>query len=258
MRFICYVSDLKDAAKLVAKCADAKPQTPILAAVKISAENDRITFDATNFKVTAQINLPANIEETGSICVNAKLFAEIVNKAAEDIIRLETVDNKLKIEAGASKFELLTYSSDEFPTTNFDTDFNVKVRAAMLKKLIRRTVFAVTRENDRPIFKGVNFIFDDDELTAVATNAQRITIDKTHAKTFGDAFSAVVRPPRSSRRLPMRSVTISVRLKQITCVSKSRAKLTPQLSLTTIRILFMSSRRCGYEPRQVRKINYQR
>ena len=193
MRFICYVSDLKDAAKLVAKCADAKPQTPILAAVKISAENDQITFDATNFKVTAQINLPANIEETGSICVNAKLFAEIVNKAAEDVIRLETVDNKLKIESGASKFELLTYSSDEFPTTNFDTDFNVKVRAAILKKLIRRTVFAVTRDNDRPIFKGVNFIFGDDELTAVATNAQRIAIDKMHAETFGyDAFSAVV------------------------------------------------------------------
>ena len=40
--------------------------------------------------VTAQINLPANIEETGSICVNAKLFAEIVNKAAEDTITLES------------------------------------------------------------------------------------------------------------------------------------------------------------------------
>ncbi len=143
--------------------------------------------------VAAQINLPANIEETGSICVNAKLFAEIVNKAAEDVITFATVDNQLEMRSGASKFKLLTFEASEFPTTNFDTDFNVKVRAAMLKKLIRRTVFAVTRENDRPIFKGVNFIFDEDELTVVATNAQRIAIDKMHAETFGyDAFSAVV------------------------------------------------------------------
>lgn len=192
MRFICYVSDLKDAAKLVAKCADAKPQTPILAAVKITAENDRITFDATNFKVTAQIDLPAHIEETGSACVNAKLFAEIVNKAAEDTITFTTVDNQLELQSGASKFKLLTFEASEFPSTNFDTDFAVKVRAKMLKQLIRRTVFAVTRENDRPIFKGVNFIFDNDELTAVATNAQRIAIDKMHANTTNEGLTAVV------------------------------------------------------------------
>ena len=191
MKFICYVNDLKDAAKLVTKCSDPKPNTPILAAVKITA-NDGVTFDATNFTVTTQIHVPANVEVTGSVCVNAQLFANIINKVADETITFYTTENQLLIQSGASNFKLLTFNAEEFPTTTFDDSDVTQVRAFLLKKLIRQTIFAASKDNDRPIFKGVNFVAENTKLTAVATNAARLAIDDVPLHACLKDFNAIV------------------------------------------------------------------
>lgn len=192
MRFTCYTDDIRDALKFVVKCADPKSNTPILSTVKIFADNGHVTFETTDFATAAQVVLPAKVEHSGDVCVNAKLFADIVLKAAENTITFSTEANQLQLRSGASKFELHTFDADEFPTMTFDSDNAVCVRAAVLKTLIRRTVFAVAKDNIRPVFQGVNITCDANSFNAAATNAQRIAIGKIPVHADEGSFNVVV------------------------------------------------------------------
>lgn len=181
MKFACYTKDLLDDLKNVAKCADPKTQTPILSAVKITADDERkrLVLEATNFKVAAQAVIPANIEVGGTVCVNARYLLEVVGKLTDDVVTFTLEGNSLRVDSGGSKFNLLTFDAKEFPTPKFAEEPELNVRAATLKDMISKTIFAVDKtDNSRPVFKGVNFqakrAGSGYVFQAYATNTHRI------------------------------------------------------------------------------------
>ena len=182
MKFACYTQDLLDDLKNVAKCADPKPMTPpILSAVKITADDERkrLVLEATNFKVAAQAVIPANIEVGGTVCVNARYLLEVVGKLTDDVVTFTLEGNSLRVDCGGSKFNLLTFDAKEFPTPKFAEEPELNVRAATLKDMISKTIFAVEKtDNSRPVFKGVNFQAKRADngyvFQAYATNTHRI------------------------------------------------------------------------------------
>lgn len=179
MNFHVYTKDLLDCLKTVAKCADPKSQTPILSAVKISADNGKITAEATNFKLAAQVVIPANVEMSGVVCVNARYLLEVVNKLPEDVSTFTLEGNALHVSSGSQHFNLLTFDAKDFPSPKFATEPTLDIRAAVFKDVLSKTIFAVSKEDDRPTFKGVNFKLKPAgevgySLQAFSTNTHRI------------------------------------------------------------------------------------
>ena len=181
MKFACYTKDLLDDLKNVAKCADPKPMTPILSAVKITADDEhkRLILEATNFKVAAQAIIPANIEVGGAVCVNARYLLEVVSKLTDEVVTFTLEGNALHVDCAGSHFQLLTFDAKEFPTPKFAEEPELNVRAAVLKDMISKTIFAVEKtDNSRPMFKGVNFVAKRADngyiFQAYATNTHRI------------------------------------------------------------------------------------
>lgn len=180
MKFACYTKDLLDDLKNVAKCADPKPQTPILSAVKITADDERkrLVLEATNFRVAAQVFIPANIEAGGAVCVNARYLLEVVSKLTEEVVTFTLEGNALNVDCAGSHFQLLTFDAQEFPTPKFAEEPVLNVRAAVLKDMIGKTIFAVNKDDYRPVFKGVNFVAKRTDggyvFQAYATNTHRI------------------------------------------------------------------------------------
>lgn len=157
MNFHVYTKDLLDCLKTVAKCADPKPQTPILSAVKISADEGKITAEATNFNLAAQVVIPANIEVGGVVCVNARYLLEVVNKLPEDVTSFTLEGNALHVSSGGQHFNLLTFDAKDFPSPKFATEPKLDIRVGVFKDILSKTIFAVSNEDGRPAFKGVNF-----------------------------------------------------------------------------------------------------
>lgn len=179
MKFAIYTKDLLDGLKVVAKCADPKPMTPILSAVKISADGGIVTLEATNLKLAARTVLPVHIEDGGTVCVNARYLLEVVNKLPEDTATFTLEGNSLHVNSGGRHFNLLTFDAEDFPSTTFNTEPKLEILIPVFKDILRKTIFAVSTEDDRPIFKGVNFNLKTlgkvgYRLQAFSTNTHRI------------------------------------------------------------------------------------
>ncbi|MBR1645235.1 MAG: DNA polymerase III subunit beta [Selenomonadaceae bacterium] len=179
MKFSVYKNDLLDALKPVAKCAALKPQTPILSGVKIVAGDGKVTLTATDFNVAAQAVIPANVEMDGEVCVSARYLLEIVNKISDEVITFDADENKLNVSSGGTNFDVPIFNAQEFPTTKFATEPAFKVRSALLKEMLTKTIFAVDKgAAGRPLFEGVNIFTKPTDggvlLQALATNTHRI------------------------------------------------------------------------------------
>lgn len=179
MKFSVYTIDIRDALKSVVKCADVKNNTPILSTVKITAEDGKLTLAATDYNVAALVVVPANVEASGSVCVKAKYLFDVIGKMPEDVTTFTADENSCEITSGGALFTVLVFNPQEYPRINFPIDDGFKIQASLLKEIIRKTLFAVSNDNSRPIFNGVNLVtkFKPDSgtlLQAFATNTSRI------------------------------------------------------------------------------------
>ena len=193
MKFHVYTNEIRDALKIVTKCADPKPQTPILAAVKLDATDGKLTLTANKFSVAAQVYLPVNCESTGSVAVNAKLLNEVIGKFKDDVTTFDDVSGFLGVQSGSTNFNLRTFEVKDFPTPNFDCDGFVEGRANFFRSLLRQSSFAVAKEDEHPVFRGVNLTVTDSTITAVATNSHRVVRNVIHRSYNGATqFTAIV------------------------------------------------------------------
>lgn len=193
MKFHVYTNEIRDALKIVTKCADPKPQTPILAAVKIDAADGKLTLTANKFSVAAQVYLPVNCESTGSVAVNAKLLNEVIGKFKDDVTTFDDASGFLGVQSGSTNFNLRTFEVKDFPTPNFDCDGFAEVRANFFRSLLRQSSFAVAKEGENPVFRGVNLTVTDSTITAVATNSHRVVRNMIHRSYNGAVqFTAIV------------------------------------------------------------------
>lgn len=83
MKIICKKTDLAKAVQTVAKAVPAKATTSILECLLLRAEKEEITLTGNNLELGIETVMPGNIEEEGSIAIQAKVFGEIVRKLPE-------------------------------------------------------------------------------------------------------------------------------------------------------------------------------
>ena len=187
MKFTCAKNELKDALQVVNRAVAVKPQTPILAGVYLRAEGSTLEMQANNFSLGIITKIPVNTELAGEIVVVGKYFQEIVAKLPGETVTITYVENEavVKIQSGASVYELLAMKGEDFPKVkSHEVVTSFKIKSAMLKKMIRRTVFSCAADDaTRPVFTGCLFELNGNNITVAATNTHRIAIQKG---TFAD------------------------------------------------------------------------
>lgn len=194
MKFICYRKDLSEVLKTVIRAAAVKPMTPILSGIYIKAEGNNLELQANDYTVGIIARIPVKTEVAGETVVSAKRLADFVAKFQGDMISADDSNGSLQIRSGNSNVELLTMDANDFPKVKSPASVTnrIKMRESVLKDLLRKTAFAVSVEEDRPVFTGVMFDIKDNILSLVATNTHRIALAKTRVVDFDWTNSAVV------------------------------------------------------------------
>lgn len=193
MKFTCYKNDLVEALQFTIRAVAVKPQTPVLAGIYLKAEGSTLELQANNFFTGIITRIPVNTEESGEVVVSGKRFQEFVRNLPESTATFCTEDNMLVIESGGANVELLTMAPVDFPKVKKpNADFSFKIRTTVLKDLIRRTVFAVGKDETRPIFTGCCFEIKGDKISLVATNAHRLALATERLSESYDECSFVV------------------------------------------------------------------
>lgn len=177
MKFAIAKQDLQANIQHLYNIVPSKNTMPILTNYLIEADSDqnKLKFTATDLEITVVVEFEASISESGKAAVSARNLNEIINSLPDSMIQFLLEEDILKIHCERSHFSLHCAESSQFPLIprrNLENTINID--AAMFKKMIDNTHFAVSSEINRPIFTGIYWKMNLDHQLMVATDGKKI------------------------------------------------------------------------------------
>jgi DNA polymerase-3 subunit beta len=157
--------------------AATKSPKPALECVALRADTTTgLTLEATDLDVGIRLHLPeATVAEEGVAVVPASRLLGVLREVEEESTTLESHEGALVLTTGRSRFRLRLESEEEFPELpRFPDDERHTLPGALLRQMIRRTVFAAAKEPGRFALHGVLFRVAGEQVELVATDGRRL------------------------------------------------------------------------------------
>lgn len=194
MKIICEKSNLIKAINSVVRAVATKTTMPILEGILIQTNNKQIKLTTYDLDIGIEYVLDCDIKEEGATVVNAIMFSEIIRKLPDSDIKIEVNDNNLLvIECEGSLYKLATMKPDEFPELpKIEIKNSIEIDQNTLKNMIRKTIFAVSTEENRPIFTGCLFEIINNKLNVVSVDGFRLAWKSKFLSEKVNDFSAVI------------------------------------------------------------------
>ena len=176
MKIVCEREKLLKAINAVVRGVPTRTTMPILEGIYIQTNNNEVKLTTYDLELGIEYIIEAEIEEEGNTVVNATMFSEIIRRLPDSDIKLTVNENKLLvIECEGSLYKLATMNPDEFPELpKIDVENSLETEQIVLRNMIRKTIFAVSNEENRPIFTGCLFETKENKLNIVAIDGFRM------------------------------------------------------------------------------------
>ncbi|MDO5696252.1 MAG: DNA polymerase III subunit beta [Eubacteriales bacterium] len=150
-----------------------------------AAEN--VYFTTNDSEMWIKTMVPAVIEETGAVAVNARLFSDIIKKLPAQSVHLTIEGTEARITSGQAKFKIPCLSLDgvdDVPEIN--RDYTMQINGFSLREMVRKTIFCAAQgESGNYTMLGEKIEIDKDVLRITALDGCRIgvynvTLDKEY------------------------------------------------------------------------------
>ncbi len=194
MKIVCEKDLLLKGINSVVKAASTKTTMPILEGILIQTNDNEIKLTTYDLEIGIEYVMSCNVYEQGSTVVNAIMFSEIIRKLPDtDISIFINENNLLVIECEGSLYKLATMNAEEFPELpKIEVENSITLEQNILKNMIRKTIFAVSTEENRPIFTGCLFEIQENKLNVVSVDGFRLALKSNFLTTKVNNFSAVI------------------------------------------------------------------
>lgn len=205
MKFTIEKSVLLKTLGHVQNIVERRNTVPVLSNVRIEADNNGISFKATDMDTEITEIVDAKILENGAITAPAHMMHDIVRKLSDGSeVELVYPDEKeqLSIVSGRSKFSLPTIGVEDFPAISADSlPTNFSIKRDELKDVIDRTQFAVSTEETRYYLNGL-YVHPKDEgetkvLRIVATDGHRLACVESPLPDGAENMQGVILPRKT-------------------------------------------------------------
>ncbi len=194
MLISCNTSQLNKAIQTVQRAIVSKTNTPIFSGIHILTQNDKLEIQAMNPNMAIACTIDADITEPGDIVVSAKYLSELICKLTEEVLTLNDDKhmNTLRISSGKSEFQMLLMNEEDFPKFPiFNAKKSIALEDNIIKNLIKKTKFACSTDEARPLFTGILVEVQNNKITFVATNTHRLAI-KTLPFNYSEKLSIII------------------------------------------------------------------
>ena len=194
MKIICEKDKILRAINSVTKAVASKTTMPILEGILIQTNDNEVKFTTYDLEIGIEYVIDSNVEEQGATVVNAIMFSEIIRKLPDTEIHISLNEkNLLVIECEGSLYKLATMNPDEFPELpQINVENSIEIEQNSLKEMIRKTIFAVSTEENRPIFTGCLFEIKNNKLNVVAVDGFRLAWKSKFLQNHVNDFTAVI------------------------------------------------------------------
>ena len=194
MRFTCEKNMLVAGLNIASRTVSQKSSLSVLEGVLCKAGVD-LTLTGYNMETAITYAIDAEISESGTCVLPAKLFGDIVRRLPEGPVTVAVDENyKVSIRAGYASFTISAEPSEDYPELpDVGVGRPVCIPQNALKDLIGGTIFAVSENQGRPIHTGVKFEVEDTCVSAIAVDGFRLARRTWHPEApTGREMSFVV------------------------------------------------------------------
>ncbi len=178
MKITAPKQELMKSLGIVLRAVPSKTTMNILYCVLIDATVDTIRLTANNMELGIETCVNGTIEERGLICLDAKMFSEIIRKMPEDDVMIEVgKDLKTIISCGKSVFRIVGSDAAQFtPLPVIDRENPVILTQFQLHEMIRQTIFSISLNDANKVMTGEFLQIRENEIRLVGLDGHRIAI----------------------------------------------------------------------------------
>lgn len=186
----------------------AKPTTPILGVVRISAETRGkeyyVRLSATDFEITASIVCPVKkVEKEGVVILPVSKLLPILREINSDHVTLQADLAVGLVSVENESYKIVGLSDAEYPRQENpkDCQTRLKLEKDLLEQVIQRSLIAVSNEPIRYCLSGVRVSGKDGELVFASTDGRRISYFSVASGQKFDSEIGTTMPPKALQLL---------------------------------------------------------
>ena len=192
MRFRVARDVLSEAIQWTARVVPNRPAVPILAGVRLSADNGVLELASFDYEVSARSKVEVQVDSPGEALVSGKLLAEIVRALPNRDIAVTLVDNQLEIRCGNSEFTLPTMTLADYPQVPGLPKLVGTIDAGEFAVAINQVATAASKEEALPLLTAVRLEIDGPNLALLATDRYRLALREAAWQPTDPSFNATL------------------------------------------------------------------
>ncbi len=194
MKFQVNRDVLAEAVAFAARMLQSKPTSQVLSGMRLVADANSLQVSVFDHDVSAQTDVVANVEKSGTALVSGKLLNDIIGRLPNQPVTLVVEGTKAVLTCGTSKFELATLPIEQYPTLPPIPPVTGTIEGDAFISAIRRVSVASAKESTRAFQKGIQIKATPTAVTLTAADPNRIARCQVQwlGKNVSEETSAVV------------------------------------------------------------------
>ena len=199
MRFTCKTSVLAKAVQTAKKAISSNPSTPIFSGIHLIASTNQLEIQAMDLNMAIGCQIEANVAENGNIVIPAKYFSDLLATLQSEEVNIykNTDESTVTIESGKANFQIVLMDENDYPAfPSVDGEEKLIISDEVMKDLIKKTIYARSTDETRPLFTGILFEKKGSNVTFVGTNTHRLAIKTVEVENSEEKDFSMIIPGR--------------------------------------------------------------
>lgn len=178
MKFTCKQQNLSKAINTVSKAITGRTTLPILKGIYLKAEGEMLTLISSDLEISIEKKIDADITNEGETVIPARIFGDIIRKLPNSDIEIELKeDGILKIKCNSSKFEIVCFPVDEFPSIGeVKTEKSISINREIFRDMIKMTSFAASIDESKGIITGLLMEMEENNINMISLDGFRMAM----------------------------------------------------------------------------------
>ena len=176
-------------ARRMASIAPADSPLDVLHGILLEADTDagKLVVTATSLELSLIERIPCTPAEGGALAIDARMMNGMLEKLPEDTVEITHLEGSpvVTLKSGNAHYTIPVWSRASFPKPEIPFPEDT-VKVSGIPDMAKRTVFAVSTANDKPLMKCVNLMFTPQGLQAASSDGNCIVTARGDQQSVGN------------------------------------------------------------------------
>ena len=197
MHFSTNRDQLSSAISIVQRAVSSRNPMPIMSCVHLETTGNVLNVTTTDLEFGIRCSLQVDTLIDGAAAIPSKYISSLMGKlpVGNIDVKCDISTNTSTFSYGDSEMALNGFPAEEFPLfPELPVKPTLRLKQNIFKRMLKRVLFAVSNDERRPVFTGVNITVDEEgTLSMVATDIRKLAVSQEKVDdTNGQIINIIV------------------------------------------------------------------